>query len=249
MLAIDIGNTNISFGIFKARRLIRSFEIPTKSYSLKRVQSRLGKLKLDDCIICSVVPRMTKRLQKDLKKFLSKPAYILGKDLLVPIKNLYRFPKQVGQDRLVNAYRAVVKYGAPLIAVDFGTATTFDVVSKNKEYLGGMILPGLEISLEALSQHAALLPKIKLKGPGELIGRDTESSILSGLVHGFAALTDELVVRIKKKISSNAKVIATGGNITLIARFCKKIDFIEKELTLKGLFLIYESFKKKILDK
>jgi len=249
LLAIDIGNTNISFGIFKAQKLVRRFDIPTKSYSLNKIKSRLARFKLDDCIICSVVPKMTRCLQKDLKKFLSQPVYVLGRNLEVPIKNLYRFPKRVGQDRLVNAYSAVVKYGAPLIAIDFGTATTFDVVSKNKEYLGGMILPGLEISLEALSRHAALLPKIKLKAPDEFIGRDTQNSMLAGLIYGFAALTDELVRRIKKKIGRNAKVIATGGNVSLVAKFCKNIDFIEKELTLKGLCLIYKSLRKKNLDK
>jgi type III pantothenate kinase len=245
LLAIDIGNTNISFGVFKAKRLIRRFDIPTKSYSLKKIRPRLARLKLDDCIICSVVPKVTLRLQKDLGKLLGKPTYVLGKNIFVPIKNLYRFPQQVGQDRLVNAYYALAKFGAPLIAIDFGTATTFDVVSKNKAYLGGMILPGLKISLEALSLHAALLPKVKLKTPVELIGRDTKSSMLAGLIHGFAALTDELVRRLKKKVGEKAKAIATGGNIAFIARFCKNIDTIEKELTLKGLAFIYKNFLKK----
>jgi type III pantothenate kinase len=188
---------------------------------------------------------MTQRLQRDFRKFLPKPAYVLGKNLSVPIKNLYRFPKQVGQDRLVNAYGAVLKFGAPLIAIDFGTATTFDVISKNKQYLGGMILPGLGISLQALDKHTALLPKIKLKTPKEFIGRDTANSMLAGLIHGFSALTDELIRRIKKKIGANAKVVATGGNITFIARFCKNIDFIEKELTLKSLALIHKKFFQK----
>lgn len=248
LLAIDTGNTNISFGILRAERLFRRFDIPTKVYSLKKIKSRLARFNLDDCLICSVVPKMTLRLEKDLKKLLGKPAYILGKNLSVPIKNLYRFPKQVGQDRLVNAYAASVKYPAPLIAIDFGTAITFDVVSKKKEYLGGMILPGLEISLAALTKHAALLPKVKLKPPGEFIGRDTENSMLSGIIYGFAALTDELISRIKKKIGYNTKVIATGGNASLITRFCKNIDLIENELTLKGLYLIYKNFKKN-LDK
>lgn len=249
LLAIDIGNTNISFGIFKGIRLVRRFDIPTKSYSSQKLKPRLARFKLDDCLICSVVPKMTGRLQKDTKNSLGKSVYILGKDLPVPIKNLYRFPKQVGQDRLVNAFAATVKYGTPLIAIDFGTATTFDVVSRKKEYLGGMILPGLEISLEALSRHAALLPKIKLKAPAEFIGRDTKNSMLSGLIYGFSALTDELVARIKEKIGGKAKVIATGGNIALFAKFCKNIDFIEKELTLNGLALIYKSLTKKNLDK
>lgn len=245
LLTIDIGNTNISCGIFKGAGLIRRFDVPTKSYSAKNFNPRLAGLKLDDCIICSVVPKLTLRLQKDLKKYLGKPAYILGKSFSVPIKNLYRFPGQVGQDRLVNAYGALSKYGAPLIVIDFGTAVTFDIISKNRQYLGGMILPGLEISLEALSLNTALLPKIKLKTPKEFIGRDTKSSMLSGIIHGFAALTDEMVGRIRKKIGANAAVVATGGSIRFIYRFCKNIDFIEKELTLKSLSLLYKNILKK----
>jgi type III pantothenate kinase len=157
----------------------------------------------------------------------------------VPIKNLYRKPKQVGQDRLVNAYAGVILYGAPLIVVDFGTAITFDAVSKNKEYLGGMILPGLDISLHSLAERTALLPKIKLNKPKEFIGRDTKDSILSGVVYGFAALTDDLTQRIKNRIGKSAKVIGTGGNIKLIRRYCRNIDKVDRDLTLKGLNLIY----------
>jgi type III pantothenate kinase len=123
--------------------------------------------------------------------------------------------------------------------VDFGTAITFDVISKHKEYLGGMILPGLEISLAVLAERTALLPKIKLNKPKEFIGRDTRNSMLSGIVYGFAALTDNLAKRIKNRIGQSAKVIATGGNIHLIGKYCKKIDKIDRDLTLKGLNLIY----------
>lgn len=238
LLAIDIGNTNINFGIFKGRGLTKRFLIPTKDYSLRKIKKNLGKVIIDDIIICSVVPKSTKILVKDLKNLLGKKPIIIGKEIKVPIKNLYRKPKQVGQDRLVNAYAGIMLYGAPLIAVDFGTAITFDVVSRNKEYLGGMILPGLEISLDCLSERTALLPKIKLAKPQEFIGRDTRNSMLSGIVYGFTALTDDLVIRIKKKIGKNAKVIGTGGNINLIGRYCKRMDKIDRDLTLKGLNLI-----------
>jgi len=178
-------------------------------------------------------------MEKELRKLLGKQPYIIGKGIKAPIKNLYRRPKQVGQDRLVNAYAGIKLYGAPLIAVDFGTAVTFDVVSGNKEYLGGMILPGLTISLDALNQRTALLPKIKLEEPKEFIGRDTKSSMLSGIVYGFAALTDDLVIRIKKKIGKDATVISTGGNIGLIGKYCRQIDKVDRDLTLKGLNLLY----------
>jgi type III pantothenate kinase len=190
-----------------------------------------------------VVPVAANNLKKSLFELVGKRPYIIGKAIKVPVRNLYRNPSQVGQDRLVNAYAGINLYGAPLIAVDFGTAITFDVVSKNKEYLGGMILPGLGISLDALNRNTALLPSIKLNAPKEFIGRDTRSSMLSGIVYGFAALTDDLVLRIKKKVGKGAKVIGTGGNISLIGKYCRCIDKIDKDLTLKGLNLIY--FKKK----
>ncbi|MCX5706084.1 MAG: type III pantothenate kinase [Candidatus Omnitrophica bacterium] len=239
LLAIDIGNTNITFGLFQKRRIIRSFNITTQGYSLKKLKAKLGRIKIEDTIICSVVPKISRVLERDLRIWISKRPYNIGKDIIVPIRNLYRIPKQVGQDRLVNAYAGVKLYGSPLIVVDFGTAITFDIISKKKEYLGGMIIPGLNISLEALNQRTALLPKIKLGKPKEFIGRDTRSSMLSGIVYGFGALTDDLVNRIRDKIGRKAQVIATGGNISLISKYCKSINRVDSELTLKGLNMIY----------
>ena len=242
LLAIDIGNTNISLGLFKGKRLLSRYCIPTKQRSyLAKLKKIFNKHKIDDAIVCSVVPKSTTIIKKELNKLLGKKPIIIGKDIIVPVKNLYRRPKQVGQDRLVNAYAGVMLYGAPLIVVDFGTAITFDVISKHKEYLGGMILPGLDISLEILAERTALLPKIKLNKPKEFIGRDTRNSMLSGIIHGFAALTDDLTKRIKDKIGKNAKAIGTGGNIGLIDKYCKRIDKIDKDLTLKGLNLIYNT--------
>lgn len=241
LLAIDIGNTNISLGFFRDKRLLLRKEIPTKEKpyfnSLKKI---INKKNVLETVICSVVPEATKMIVKDLERLTGKKPLIIGKDIKVPIKNLYRKPKQVGQDRLVNAYAGIALYGAPLIVVDFGTAITFDIISKNKEYLGGMILPGLKISLDSLADKTALLPKIRLERPKEFIGTDTKDSMLSGIVYGFAALTCELTKRIKEKIGKNSLVIGTGGNISLIGKYCKNLDKINSNLTLEGARLIYQ---------
>jgi len=244
VLVCDIGNTNITIGVFKRSRLIFKAKVSTDKY---KQLCRLPELKkfsrIEAAVICSVVPKINRAVEKELEAIFSKPIYILGKNPSVPIINLYAKPRQVGQDRLVNAYAGVELYGAPLVVVDFGTAVTFDVVSKNKEYLGGMILPGLEMSLEALAKKTALLPKIKLEKPKGLIGRDTKSSMLNGIVYGFAALTDDLALRIKEKIGKDTLVVGTGGNIGLIGRYCKRIDKIDENLTLKGLNMIYVQTK------
>ncbi len=238
LLAIDIGNTNISFGVFRGNIIVKKFDILTKGYGFNKLKRQLGNLKISEIMICSVVPEKTEILARDLKKITGRLSIIIGKDVKVPIKNLYRYPRQVGQDRLVNAYAGVKIFGAPLIIIDSGTAITFDIVSKNKEYLGGMILPGLKMSLDALYERTALLPKIKLDFPEEFIGRDSKMSILSGIIYGFSALTQEIVRMIKIKIGKNAKVIGTGGSIKFISKYCKSFDKIDRELTLKGLKFI-----------
>jgi len=240
LLTVDVGNTTINCGVFEKHKFKRRYAFATNSGNYSKFLKNIFTHNIiNDAIISSVVPKVTKALEKELRKFLTKPALILGKNLKVPVKNLYRFPKQVGQDRLVNAFAAVKLYGAPAIVVDFGTAITFDVISRKEEYLGGMILPGLRISLEALNERTALLPKIQLEKPKEFIGKDTRNSMLSGIVYGFSALTDDLTERIKKKIGKNARVIGTGGNIDLINSYCSNFDAIDKDLTLKGLNLIY----------
>lgn len=245
LLAIDIGNTNIGMGIFKGDRMLNRYTISTKERRyLEKIKSLVFKNKIEDAIICSVVPEATRRLKQDLEKCIDRKPYVLGRNVEVPIKNLYRKPKQVGQDRLVNAYAGIKFYGAPLIVIDFGTALTFDIVSRNKEYWGGLILPGLKISLDALSKNTALLPKVSLSGPKELIGRETRNSMLSGLVYGFAGLVTNLIDRLRRKIGK-AKVIGTGGDVILISKHCKLFDKIDKDLTLKGLNLIYKMERRK----
>ena len=241
LLAVDIGNTFITLGAFRDRRLVKRATLPTKSKAhLRGLKNFISGNIIEAAIICSVVPKATAQIAKDITASLGKRPLIIGKDISVPVKNLYRKPKQVGQDRLVNAYAGIRLYKAPLVAVDFGTAITFDVVSKKGGYLGGMIIPGLGISLDALKRRTALLPAVKLKRPEEFIGKDTRNSMLSGIIYGFAALTDDLVMRIKNKIGRKAQIIGTGGNINLIKPYCRRIDKIDPDLTLKGLRLIYE---------
>lgn len=245
LLAIDIGNTNIGIGFFRGKQLVKRYSIATAKKNLHLLLKNIvSQYRIKDAIISSVVPAVTRKIRLDLKRLLGKPPFIIGTNITVPISNRYRKPKQVGSDRLVSAYAGVSFYGAPLIIVDFGTAVTFDVVSAKGEYLGGMILPGLEISLVSLHSATALLPKLKLSQPKEFIGRNTKNSILSGIVYGFAALTDNLVRKIKTQVGRNSTVIGTGGNINLISRFAQELDKIDETLVLKGLSLIYQVQKK-----
>lgn len=241
VLAVDIGNTNIGIGLFRGERLVARYSIPTdarKGVLRRRLGSIVSRHRALNAAIASVVPDATREVARALKRILPGRVYIIGSDLKVPLVNRYRNPRQVGQDRLVNAFAGVSLYGAPLIVVDFGTAVTFDAVSGDAEYLGGMILPGFGISLAALSERTALLPRVRLRRPRELIGRDTQSSILSGMVRGYAALVEGLVKEIKTVIGRKAFVVCTGGDAEVIAPFCRAIDKTESALTLKGIHLL-----------
>jgi type III pantothenate kinase len=241
LLAIDIGNTNITLGVFRKKTLIKKYCFPTKGNKILAHLKKISALhKIDRAIIAGVVPNAQSLLEKKLKQ-LNIKTLIAGRDIIVPVKNLYQYPKQVGQDRLVNAFAAIQLYGYPAVVVDFGTAITFDIISKNKEYLGGMILPGLLISLEALHEKTALLPNVKLKKPKNLIGRNTKESILSGIVYGFSNLSDSLIRQLKANLGNNTKAIGTGGNIRFIGRLSKEFDKLDQDLTLKGINLLSQS--------
>jgi type III pantothenate kinase len=247
LLAIDIGNTNISAGIFAAGKLKYRFDLATKTYKKVLLEKKIKAYpRISASIICSVVPRVTQAIKNDLKSLTGKAVYIIGKDLIVPIENRYRIPEQVGQDRLVNAYAASQIYPGPLVVIDSGTAITFDVISSDRAYLGGLIFPGMSISLEALQEKTALLPLVKLGIPKTFIGRDTKNSMLSGVVFGTAALCKEIAARIKKQLGKNIRILGTGGNIHLIKKYSGLKIQIIKELTLTGIKLIYENleFKK-----
>ena len=234
LLAIDVGNTNITVGKFRGKILAKKVKMPTHSFSL-------GGLELKDitaCVISSVVPKVLPSVIKKLRKIKKCKIKVVGKDIVVPIKNRYRIKSQVGQDRLVNAFAAKKLYGSPAIVIDFGTAITFDIVSKKGEYLGGLILPGIEISLSSLYEKTALLPKVKLAPSFNIIGKDTVNSMRGGILFGFGAMADGLVAKYKKILGRETKVIATGGNAGLIKRYTKYIQIVDENLTLEGLSLI-----------
>ena len=254
LLAIDVGNTNITVGIFRSERLISCGRISTLGPRTVdevtiTLQGLLSNLKvslseIDGVILSSVVPQATLALKQALKSLVKPRPRIVGETIRAPIKNRTRVPSQVGQDRLVNAVAAYYLYGGPAIVVDFGTAVTVDLVSRRCEYLGGLIMPGIAISLEALVSRAALLPKIELVPPKELLGRDTQESMRSGIFFGYGALCDGVVSKLKARHAPKAKVIATGGHAPLIVPYCRSVKILNADLTLQGLRLTYDQAQK-----
>lgn len=250
ILTIDIGNTTTNFGVFEGAKFKSQFSIATQPWrtadeitlQLKALATakHLHLTKAKQILICSVVPRMTGVLTEALRTLDAIPIRLIGQDLNVPLKNRYTYPEQVGQDRLVGAYAAWKTYQKDCIVADFGTAITIDVVNKKGEYLGGIIAPGLEISLETLASRTALLPKVELKEPPELLGRDTANSIRSGVLHGCVALCDGLVTQLKRRYAPQAVVIATGGASPLIAKHASTINHLKPQLVLEGLQLLSE---------
>ncbi len=249
LLAIDIGNTSISFGIFEEKKLKKTFRLSShenrNAYQklLKDAvcRNKISSKNIDGIIICSVVPGLVPAIEKAARKIFFLKPFVIGKNVKAPIKNNYRNPRQVGQDRLVDAVAAREIYGLPAIVVDSGTAITFDFISEKGNYEGGIIVPGVDISLKALYERTALLPEVKLRDDKglKLIGRDTVNSIKSGILHGFGSLTDGVINRLKKEYGNDVTVIGTGGYIDLIKKYSSSINIIDEYLTLKGLCIIY----------
>lgn len=246
LLAIDVGNTTVSVGLFKKEGpLLYTKKFATKkpasdAYYLLNLRDITRNRSIGGVIISSVVPDAARSLKAIFTRYFRIRPVVLGENLIVPMKNLYDNPSQVGQDRLVNAYAGYKKYGPGLIIIDFGTAITFDVISKKGEYLGGIITPGIETGLSALSQKAALLPKVKLAKPGALIGKDTVTSMLSGTANGYGELCNGLVARINKARSTRHKVILTGGHARFMSEYCRH-DYLDPELTLCGLNMLFHA--------
>jgi len=256
LLAIDIGNTHTVLGIFHEEKLTKYFRVASKQALTADECGILVKQlfpdfrKIEDVIICSVVPPLTPIYQEMSKKFLKVDAVLVLWNLPLGIKILYDDPSQVGADRIANAVAAYQIYGGPTIIVDLGTATTFDVISEGGEYLGGAIAPGIETSSLNLFQRAAQLFKVSLEKPGRSIGKNTEESLRSGIVFGSVGQIDGIVSRIKEelkkehRIKKKPKVIATGGLADLIAKESKTIEKVDSTLTLEGLRRIYLKLKR-----
>lgn len=251
LLVIDVGNTNIVIGLYSGDELVENWRVATKK---ERTVDEYGILikellgfssidtgKIDDVIISSVVPPLESTLCEMGEKYFGIKPLMVGPGLKSGIPILYENPKEVGADRIVNAVAALKKYGAPLIVVDFGTATTFDLITEKGEYGGGVIAPGIGISVDALFQHASKLPRVDFVRPEKVVGRNTVNSIQSGIVFGYVGLVDGIVDRMKKEAGVKAKVVATGGLAGLIARESVLIDEVSENLTLEGLKIIYEA--------
>jgi type III pantothenate kinase len=256
LLVIDIGNTHTVMGVYAGERLGEHFRVASNhaltidecGILLKQLFAEHRKIK--DVIICSVVPPLTPIYEEMSKKVLGIDPVVVNSDLPLGIKILYDDPRTVGADRIANAVAAHEIYGGPAIVVDFGTATTFDVISANGEYLGGAIAPGIETSSLNLFQKASQLSKVSLEKPRKAIGKNTQESLRSGIIFGTVGQIEGIVARIKGELSQNGtserepKVIATGGLATLIARESKVIQEVNPTLTLEGLRRIYSRIKK-----
>ncbi|MEE8574618.1 MAG: type III pantothenate kinase, partial [Thermodesulfobacteriota bacterium] len=242
-LLIDIGNTNTSIAIIKAAKIRKRYFIHT---SRKQVEpATLKRLlgadlrKIKKIVVANVVPKFFSVIKKSLKTIAPGiPVLVIGRDIKVPMKNKYRKPEEVGQDRLVVSYAASLLRGTPVLVVDFGTAVTFDFVNKKGEYEGGLIFPGLRLGFGALVNNAALLPEIEIGLTSGLIGRDTRGSMNKGIIYGYAAMCDGIIRLFRKKYGRSLKVVATGGDAELVARYTRYIKTIYPDLIFTGLDLL-----------
>ena len=237
LLAIDIGNSQINLALFREENLVKACFFPKDDWKKFPFKKFIGKKEVNKIFLASVVPSLTKKVALFCKKNLSlKAKIIIAEDCGIPIR--IKNPKEVGVDRVLNTLAAFSIYRKAAIIVDTGTTTTIDLVSGKGAYLGGIILPGLGISAEALAGKTALLPEVKLKTPKSLIGKDTISAIQSGIIYGSAESISGLIKGIKKEYKKNLLVVGTGGWIKLLAPLVKTIDKIEPHLTLKGLAIL-----------
>lgn len=250
LITIDIGNTNVVIGIYQDSELIAHWRLSSQTArtrdecwillnGLLRTNSIESK-QIQGGIISSVVPNLTPIFIQILEDYFYLQPVIVDSDLKIDLKILYENPRSVGADRICNAVAGFHYFGGPLVVLDFGTATTFDVVSAHNEYLGGIIAPGIELSASILHQRAARLPKVELKFPNSVIGRNTESSIQAGLMFGTVELINGLILRIENELGVTLKTVATGGLAKVVAPYTNRIERVEPFLTLDGLRLIYE---------
>jgi type III pantothenate kinase len=250
LLTIDVGNTQTVLGLFEGERIVEHWRLATDP---RRSADELGLLVtgllaasaqdelVDGIACCSTVPSALREMRTMCERwFGAVPLVVVEPGIRTGVPVLYDNPKEVGADRIVNTLAAFTLHGGPAIVVDFGTSTNFDVVSATGEFLGGVLAPGIEISVDALASRAAQLMKVQLMRPRSVIGKNTVESLQSGIIYGFAAQVDGITERIMAELESPAIVIATGGLATVVLDECRLIDVHEPWLTLIGLRLMFE---------
>src|ERR1700752_108210 len=256
LLAIDAGNTNITLGIFRGEDLIAEWRIVTDH--AKHGDEYVADLqdlfqsacldfrKIDAVVIASVVPPLDQTLKLMIQRGFQLSPLFINHNVDTGLKILYDTPADVGADRIVDAVAAVAKYGAPCIVVDFGTATTFNAINAEREYLKSVIAPGIMISAEALFMRAAKLPRVEVKHPDRVIGTSTVGAMQSGLYYGYAGLVDGVLEQMIAEMKTSPRVIATGGLAALIADASRFIEKVDSTLTLDGRRLVYERTKQEL---
>lgn len=250
LLAIDIGNTNITLGVFDNEIIVQSWRLSTEH---KRTEDEYGVFlknllretgldtKITNAIISSVVVQLTERIEIALKKYLNIDSLIVSHKIKTNISLKTDNPSQIGADRIANACAAAHLYSTPAIVVDFGTATSFDIVNSKNEFIGGIITAGMKIQAEALSSRTSKLPKLNIEAPEHAIGRNTIDAMLSGIVRGHAAMIDGLIFECERELGEKATIIATGGYSSVISQYLKrKFDYINPDLTLIGSKLLFD---------
>lgn len=250
LLTVDVGNTNINIGVFDGSKLKGTWKVATGVHRMPDEYASLllnlfdrqgiDASQITDAILCSVVPTLVGVFEEVCRRYLKVLPLVVESGVKTGVRICLDNPREVGADRVVNAVAAHQLYGGSVIVIDLGTATTFDAVSEDGDYLGGAIAPGIAIATEALFTRTAALPRVELTHPKRAVGRSTVAAMQSGIVFGYAGLIEGIVARIQQEMGGKAKVVATGGYAELLARETPVIEVVNPDLTLVGLRLIYE---------
>lgn len=251
LLTLDIGNTSTTIGLFDGNNLVETWSIASEKH---RSEDEIGILlinllrihnydtKVDSACLCSVVVCLTERYKNALKRYLNIEPFVVSNKTTNLLKYSVDYPEEVGADRIVNAFAAYKLYNKTCIVVDMGTATSFDIVKSNGEFIGGIICAGMKIQAESLKKFTSKLPLIKIEAPNNAIGRNTIDAMLSGIVRGHACMIDGLIKECEQELGERAVIIATGGYSDIVAEYMeRKFDYINPNITLEGLKIVYDA--------